>query len=138
MERPAADAGPGGDDERIDARPEPEAAAEPPLDFVRAWASAWSAQDLDGYLASYVDDYRDPTSQDHDSWREQRRVRLLAPSFIEVELSAIEVRRPGPDAALVEFDQRYRSDSYADWTRKLLILDAVDGQWRIRRELVVR
>lgn len=139
--RTSGDAGDGADDE---SPPQPDAVAEgtdtagAPEDFVRGWADAWSDQDVDAYLAAYVDGYSDAASGGHAAWRALRESRLLAPAWIEVALDGLSVQRPGPDTALAFFDQRYRSDSYGDRTRKLLILARQGGRWRIEQELVIQ
>lgn len=110
----------------------------PPEAFVRRWADAWQRQDVPAYLDAYVPGYVDAPAGDHASWRALRRERVGGPAFIEIELDGLEVRRPGPAVALVEFDQRYRSDTFADRTRKLLLLRAGPEGWRIQREYSVQ
>ena len=109
-----------------------------PERFVAAWAAAWAAQDADGYLAAYAPGYFDPASGSRAAWERLRRERVTAPAFIEVALEALEVRRFGLDGAVVEFQQRYRSDTFGDRTRKVLVLRAGPDGWRIQREYAVR
>jgi hypothetical protein len=109
-----------------------------PADFVRRWAEAWRRQDVDAYLDAYAPGYSDAPERDHAAWRELRRERVGGPAFIELEVAGLEIRRTAPDAALVEFVQRYRSDTFTDRTRKLLLLGAGEDGWRILREYSVR
>lgn len=109
-----------------------------PERFVAAWAAAWAAQDADGYLAAYAPGYFDPASGSRADWERLRRERVTAPAFIKIALEAVEVRRFGLDGAVVEFQQRYRSNSFGDRTRKVLVLRAGPDGWRIQREYAVR
>lgn len=117
-----------------DATPDPG----PPAEFVRRWADAWRRQDVDAYLDAYAADYSDAPDRDNAAWRALRRERVGGPAFIELEIAGLEVRRTAPDEALVEFVQRYRSDTFADRTRKLLLLGAGEDGWHILREYSVR
>lgn len=123
-----------------DPDPEPAAALPQAIDpleaalaTVESWRSAWSEQDVDGYLAAYSRDYQ-PRNMTRDAWLAQRRERLLAPASIQVTLSGLAIDVSG-DQASVGFRQRYRSDSYEDEVRKTLTLRPEDGAWRIVAEI---
>ena len=109
-----------------------------PERFVAAWAAAWAAQDADGYLAAYAPGYFDPATGSRADWERLRRERVTSPAFIEIALEAVEVRRFGRDGAVVEFQQRYRSNTFSDRTTKVLVLRAGPDGWRIQREYAVR
>ena len=99
------------------------------------WARAWSEQRVDDYLAFYASGFDPGDGVDRAEWVEQRRRRLTAPSFIEVELTDLEARAESPSRAAVTFVQSYRSNSYRDRVRKTLILVPEDGDWKIEREV---
>ena len=109
-----------------------------PERFVAAWAASWAAQDADDYLAAYAPGYFDPATGSRADWERLRRERVTSPAFIEIALEAVEVRRFGRDGAVVEFQQRYRSNTFSDRTRKVLVLRAGPDGWRIQREYAVR
>ena len=110
----------------------------PIIASVRRWARAWADADLDGYFASYAGDYRPRPGTDHETWKRQRRARILTPKSINIALSDLNVRRRGDGSANVTFVQKYRSDLLASTvTKNLLLRDTADG-WKIARERVVR
>ncbi|GAB6042743.1 L,D-transpeptidase Cds6 family protein [Endothiovibrio diazotrophicus] len=97
---------------------------------VQAWAVAWSAKDVKGYLAHYAGNYR-PEELTHAEWSAQRRVRLNKPRHIQVTLKKLQVRLTGPDSAEAVFEQSYNADSYADRVIKQLTLRRSADGWKI-------
>lgn len=103
---------------------------------VERWRAAWSAKDVDAYLATYSPDF-DPTSGvERSVWESQRRTRLVRPRSINVQAVDIEVSQVSPSYAHVRFLQIYESDSYTDQVRKRLELEKRNGQWLITQERV--
>jgi outer membrane biosynthesis protein TonB len=100
---------------------------------VETWRSAWTAQNVEGYLAAYASDYA-PGGMSHDAWRSQRRDRLTSPSFVRVDIEDMQVAFTGPATATATFVQSYSADSYADRVRKTLTLAKTGSAWRIVRE----
>lgn len=105
------------------------------LAAVDAWARAWSAQDVDAYLATYADDFVPDGGMSRSAWAELRRQRLTAPSFIRVQVLDPEVEPLGPDRVRVRFRQVYESDTYSDRVTKVLELRRDATGWRIVREV---
>lgn len=105
--------------------------------MLHAWAAAWSRQDVDAYLRYYDDHFAPASGMDRETWEGQRRQRLSHAKTISVELQTIDVERRGADNARATFIQRYRSESYSDEVRKMLMLKKQAGQWRIVRELTL-
>ncbi len=101
---------------------------------VRDWASAWSAQDVDGYLNRYASSFQPSNGASLSSWMRYRRERLTAPSFIRVDISDLDVRMNGARSATATFMQRYRSDNYEDRVRKTLSMALTTDGWQIVRE----
>ena len=125
---------------------EPVTSAGPPapelaIAHVRSWAAAWSAQDVEAYIAHYQENYAPSGSGlTHNQWREQRRVRLTNKRFIEVTLADFNTRQVS-DTVVVNFVQRYRSNNLDDTIRKQLTLAAPNSDWsqpRIVSERVLR
>ena len=105
------------------------------LAAVERWRAAWSAQDIDGYLAAYVDGYSpNPQSLSNAAWREQRRVRVSRPDWIEVELVELSVEERDENHIEVTFEQQYRASNYSDTTRKRLIIERTNTSWQIAEE----
>ncbi|MEM7206763.1 MAG: hypothetical protein AAF434_02960 [Pseudomonadota bacterium] len=137
------------EDKKIDiaANSAPPAAVEQPADLpdegelvatVQNWARAWSSQDVQRYLDSYTSDYQPDINIDHDTWRSTRRNRVSAPAFIEVTLRDEVVEVLSSDRAIVTFTQSYRSPTFNDSVRKLIVLNQTEQGWRIAREHVIR
>jgi serine/threonine protein kinase len=107
---------------------------EDPAGFLERWAAAWSAQDIEGYLAFYSNEFEPAGGLDYDEWISQRRQRLQQPEEILVTLRAIELRRETEGFVQLEVIQDYQSERYSDRTRKLFDLRRQDGRWMIVRE----
>jgi len=128
-EKPAAEK-PGA--EKAAARP---AGAEV-LEAVNAWAKAWSAKDVDGYLAFYAKDFQTPNGEPRGEWEKGRRQRIGAPKSISVTVDSAKVSVSGDAQASVTFRQSYRSDVIKATSTKTLVMVKSDGRWRIRQEKV--
>lgn len=98
------------------------------------WASAWSNQNHQGYVAAYTDMYRPNAKLSHNQWVEQREQRITKPNFIRVSVSQINVKLLRDNLAEAHFEQRYQSDTYKDAVRKRMVLVKSDGQWKISLE----
>ncbi len=107
-------------------------------DALQKWAAAWSAQNVDSYLSSYIDNYIPDGGDDHQHWRQLRRKRLLAPAFINVSISNTSIEVLSPQSAMIIFTQHYRSTTLNDSVRKLMVMQHTDNGWSISREHIVR
>lgn len=99
---------------------------------VARWAKAWSARDVDAYLAAYASDYT-ADGLSRNAWEAQRRVRVGGPRFVDVQLSDLAVDQQG-DTAIATFRQAYRSDRFSSTVTKTLKLVQKNGQWLITEE----
>ncbi len=97
------------------------------------WSSAWSDQDVDGYLAAYSRDFQ-PASVSRSAWAKIRRERLAAPEFIKVSISQLDVVRVQDNLVEATFFQNYRSDRFSDSVQKVVELTWEAGAWKILRE----
>lgn len=132
-----------------DPRPAPERPAEKPaekpapasannevLDTVHAWAKAWSAKNVDAYLAFYGKDFKTPGGESRADWEKSRRQRISAPKSIAVTVESPRVSL-ADGRANVTFRQGYRSDVLKSTsTTKTLVLAKSDGRWQIQQERV--
>lgn len=99
---------------------------------VTRWAQAWSARDVDAYLAAYAGSYA-PAGMTRTSWEAQRRARITAPKEIDVQISDLKIEQQG-DAASASFRQAYRSDRLTSTVTKTLKFALQGGAWRIVSE----
>ncbi len=106
------------------------------LKAVRGWASAWSKQDVAGYLAHYAKDFSAPKGESRAEWEKSRKQRVSAPKSIEVEIESPKVSLKGDNAANVRFRQIYRSDVVKASGTKTLEMVKSNGKWLIHEERV--
>jgi tetratricopeptide (TPR) repeat protein len=115
---------------------QPVAAVQPAAAGIEAaisrWAQAWSARDVDAYLAAYASDYT-ADRMTRANWEAQRRARITAPKSIEVGISDLKIEQQG-DTASATFRQVYRSDRLTSTVTKTLKLALQNGEWRIVAE----
>ena len=107
------------------------------VETVRAWAKAWSARDVDAYLAFYGKDFKTPGGEARAAWEQTRRQRISAPKSITVTVESPKVSVAANGQAVVTFRQGYRSDVLKPTsTTKTLVLARSDGRWLIQQERV--
>jgi tetratricopeptide (TPR) repeat protein len=100
---------------------------------VRAWANAWSAKDLKGYLGAYGKEFVPPGSQKRAAWEEERRQRISSKSKISVKLENLAITVNG-NKAVAKFRQDYKANELAVSSRKTLDLTKKGDRWQIVRE----
>ena len=103
--------------------------------MVEAWAKAWSAKDVKGYLGFYAPDFETPAGEARDAWEKMRAERIEKPKSIEVTVKMQSVNVTDDEAVAV-FRQGYKSDSLKTSNTKTLKLVRVGGQWMIKQERV--
>lgn len=118
--------------------PAPAPVAEDPSRAVRAavaaWADAWSARNVDAYLAHYAKAFKPASGQTVERWKAQRRDRVGKPESITVALSDLSVSIDG-NRAVVKFEQDYRSDDFKVVDRKTLVMVREGQNWKIVEEI---
>lgn len=111
------------------------------IELIRAWAQAWSKQDVASYLSFYQDDYSSSSNLTRDQWVDQRRIRLTNKSFIDVTVRDFLVI-PTANGFSVTFTQHYRSNTLDDTIRKRMDFALDEGQAiraaKISSEKIVR
>jgi len=100
---------------------------------VRAWAGAWAAKDLNGYLGAYGKEFDPPGNQSRQAWEQERRTRILGKSKITVQISDLNVSVNG-NKAIARFRQAYSADALHVSSRKTLELVRSGERWTIVRE----
>lgn len=104
------------------------------VNAVLNWAQAWSAQDVDAYLAAYAPDFEPGGGMSRSAWADLRRQRVAAPSSISVKVTDPEVVSTGPQTVRVNFTQEYSSATYSDRVAKVLEMRQSGSNWLITRE----
>ncbi|MBU3739962.1 MAG: nuclear transport factor 2 family protein, partial [Rhodoferax sp.] len=100
---------------------------------VHAWAKAWAARDMAGYLGAYGKNFDPPGSQSRAAWEDERRKRIVGKSSISVKLDSLSVSVNG-SKAVARFRQDYRANALSVSSRKTLELEKVGERWLITRE----
>lgn len=102
---------------------------------IKQWAKAWSDQDARGYLDAYSEEFITPAGVSMANWRNYRRERLSAPSYIKVRTYNFDVRLSQDGSlASAHFVQHYRSNTLNDKVIKHLVLINNRSQWKILSE----
>ena len=102
---------------------------------VAAWARAWSARDVKGYLASYGKDFDPPGSMARKSWEEERQQRIASKASISVKVDKLSISVKG-ERAVAKFRQDYKAGGLAVTSGKTLEFAKAGGQWLIVKESV--
>ena len=102
---------------------------------VRAWAAAWSARDVERYLAAYAPEFTPAKKQDRKRWEAERRARITGKSKISVTVDDLVISVSGQTAS-ARFKQVYSADKLKSTDRKTLELQRVGDKWLIRKESI--
>lgn len=100
---------------------------------VQAWAAAWSAKDVNRYLAAYDKSFDPPGKQTRAAWEQERESRIVGKSRITVTITDLKVSVEGKKAT-ARFRQAYTADSLNVSSRKTLEMLHGNGRWTIVRE----
>ena len=100
---------------------------------VQAWAKAWAAKDIAGYLAAYAADFETPDGLTRTAWEAQRKERIERAKSISVDVRISRVTIKGDEATVV-FRQSYRSDTVKSNNTKTLKMVKSGDKWLIRAE----
>jgi tetratricopeptide (TPR) repeat protein len=98
---------------------------------LKAWASAWSKKDMDGYFAAYARDFNGGKTRK--AWEEDRRARITGKRSISVALSDVKVSVKGNKAS-VRFHQEYKADSLNVSSGKRVDMVRSGNTWLIVKE----
>ena len=113
---------------------EPANANDDVLKALHNWANAWSAKNVNKYLAMYAKDFKTPNNESRSAWEQQRHERIDKPQAISVTISNASVKMIDDSHAKVSFIQSYRSGSLKSTTRKTLEMSKANGAWQIQSE----
>jgi len=117
----------------------PAAAAQNSDEVVKSlmgWAKAWSANDVDGYLAHYAPDFRTPKGENRSAWEAQRKARIAKPRKIDVGIESPKVTFNDAKRVTVTFRQRYESGSLKVSSTKTVVMVTAGDRWLIQEERV--
>ncbi|MBK6650876.1 MAG: tetratricopeptide repeat protein [Betaproteobacteria bacterium] len=100
---------------------------------VMAWARAWSAKDMTGYLGAYGREFDPPGNLSRQNWEEERRKRILGKASISVKVRELNVTVRG-NSATAKFRQDYSGGAITASVHKTLEFAKSGDRWVIVRE----
>ena len=100
---------------------------------IEAWARAWSAKDVKGYLAAYAPEFEVPGGEGRAAWEKQRSERIERPKSIHVAVKVNSVKVDGAEATAV-IRQSYQSDTLKTNSTKTLKFVKSGDRWLIKQE----
>lgn len=102
---------------------------------IEQWRSAWERGDTARYLGYYSEKFVPGDGNSREAWRRQRTARIYPDRQIELKLSGFEVNfADNYQRSSVVFKQHYQSGGFAEDSRKELILELQDQEWKIVSE----
>lgn len=104
------------------------------LKTVNAWAAAWSAKDVKGYLSFYASDFHTPAGESRADWERMRQERISKPKSIQVGISNFTVKFTDSTHATAQFRQTYRASHLKTAGQKTLLMVNASGKWLIQEE----
>ena len=106
------------------------------LAVLYGWSQAWSSQKPKDYLVYYAPDFRTPGGMPRHIWEKRRHDRLIKPRFIKVSVEQPEVTFINDSTVRLIFLQDYHSNRFRDKIKKTLMMQKVNGNWRIFQETI--
>jgi lipopolysaccharide export system protein LptA len=100
--------------------------------LIADWKQYWEQKDLEQYLVCYSKAFTS-RGMDWQQWREYKKNLNEKYHRISLTLGDLQITMEDHHAS-VSFTQRYQSDDYADYGKKLLTLAKEEGVWRIFAE----
>jgi len=104
------------------------------LKVVQEWAGAWSAKNVQDYLAFYAKDFKTPGGLSRSAWEAQRNERISKPASIAVKISNPHIVFADDSHATVTFKQSYRATHLNSVSGKTLVMVKNGGTWLIQEE----
>lgn len=101
--------------------------------MLSSWLDAWRARSYDDYASHYSAAFEPPDGSTLQAWKQRKKILIESARFIQVDINILQLQVNGPLAS-VRINQTYRSDRYADKTRKDLLLRLEGNQWQLISE----
>jgi hypothetical protein len=102
---------------------------------VEGWARAWSARDVNAYLAYYGSAFAPERGASRAAWDKTRRQMIERRRSISVTVKDLRLERVSTDRIVARYTQDYVADTYRETgTPKRLVLEREGSGWRIVAE----
>lgn len=106
------------------------------LSILYGWSQAWASQKPKDYLVYYAPGFQTPGGMPRHIWEKRRHDRLTKPRFIKVGVEKPKITFINDSTARLIFLQDYHSNRFRDKNKKTLIMQKVNGNWRILKETI--
>lgn len=105
------------------------------MDAIESWRAAWSLEKQKIYFQSYADSFNPEHYDTIAVWKKHKQRLFTIRKSIDVKLTHIEVHfMKNHSQARVRFYQQYHAGKYHSNDTKELIMQRIDGRWKIIRE----
>jgi len=100
------------------------------------WLSAWRSMKSDEYFRYYANNFQPEDNMTFYQWQKQRKERLKRKSIFVSIVGQADIQLLSETEAEIMFVQDFESKGYyyKDRTKKRLILEKEDANWKIKRE----
>jgi adhesin transport system outer membrane protein len=105
---------------------------------VEDWLSAWNRKDVTRYLATYSDNFVPAKGMKRKQWEAMRKTRISKQGDLQIAIGKVQPVQCDAKTAEVSFPQEYGSVDYKDKVEKTLLLEQVQGVWKITKETVTK
>lgn len=105
---------------------------------VEDWLSAWNRKDVTRYLATYSDNFVPAKGMKRSQWEAMRKTRISKQGDLQITIGKVQPVQCDAKTAEVSFPQEYGSVDYKDKVEKTLLLEQVQGVWKITKETVTK
>jgi MSHA biogenesis protein MshM len=104
-------------------------------EVIDEWLVAWADRDMEGYFASYDQQFEPRYDDTLNLWRRNRTRVITNASSIKLNLSEFSLVAEDDTTVEVNFWLDYESPTYSDSTLKKLVLSNQTGRWLILEEV---
>jgi len=107
---------------------------------LNTWSHAWSQGDFENYIQIYSKRFLPSDShKSYEQWKAIRHAKLKFTEGVNIEIEQLRVFiEPSGKYALVEFIQKYNSDSYSDKVLKQMYTGLEQENWLILSERTIK
>jgi len=110
-----------------------------PADTLRLWQEAWQKRDLPTYFSLYHGGQSpDKRFSSFAQWKAYKERAIQQHQDIHIDISNIQEEVLADHRVKISFDQRFKSNRLDDFDHKEMIMEKVQGSWKILVERIVK
>ncbi len=104
------------------------------LAMIDNWKNAWMSQNFDQYIEYYSANFKNNKGMDIEKWKQFRKPRVINKPSIYLKLENIKISK-NKNLYSVSFTQTYQSGDIDSTTKKTLLIELIDDQFKIVNEI---